>query len=508
MKTVLLVGAVVCTAAAVLVSAKAASADPPFAENPRNRTDPIVPSLCSKVTINPFAVPTSSVNAILPDAVNIGAGSNQGCVTPQNEPAIAINPTNPSNIVVGMNDYRLCCVDDGEGRLRNDGGGFASVSLDGGKTWRSVILPGLTKLSGGKGPFAFTSSAGDPSLSFDSNGVLYYANMEFSRTNPMSLVSVSKSKDGGLTWSRPHIVAGVYNKSQFLDKPWLAVGPRGIVYVTFTVFLADAFGNYAGSPIALATSKNLKKWSLSVVSDMDHPFNQGSVPQVDPSGRLYVAFESADPKTAWMSDVQVIARHGAGGFTLRQVANVWDSLGCYPANIDERYHLTGENFRTNSLPTFAIDSLTGRQILAWADNPSCNSKLTKNTIGVVVGDGNGKYGHRFDLPGNTDAFFPAAAAGNGRFVVGYYTRDYATDGVSADYVFRSSDDWRGETRLTEQSSNPWLQFDGEFIGDYTAAAIGPDGLAHFAWTDFRGAPGSTLPNQDIYVGAEEPPFPR
>ncbi len=40
---------------------------------------------------------------------------------------------------------------------------------------------------------------------------------------------------------------------------------------------------------------------------------------------------------------------------------------------------------------------------------------------------------------------------------------------------------------------------GEFIGDYTAAAMGWDGVLHPCWTDLRGKPGVTSPNQDSYT---------
>ena len=42
---------------------------------------------------------------------------------------------------------------------------------------------------------------------------------------------------------------------------------------------------------------------------------------------------------------------------------------------------------------------------------------------------------------------------------------------------------------------------GVFIGDYTAVAMGTDGVMHPCWTDFRGQPGVTSPNQDAYTMA-------
>ena len=68
------------------------------------------------------------------------------------------------------------------------------------------------------------------------------------------------------------------------------------------------------------------------------------------------------------------------------------------------------------------------------------------------------------------------------------------------------------TRITTQTENPQVQFvaigavtgqvlQGVFIGDYTDIALGSDLVAHPSWTDFRGKPGTTLPNQDAYTQA-------
>jgi hypothetical protein len=41
-------------------------------------------------------------------------------------------------------------------------------------------------------------------------------------------------------------------------------------------------------------------------------------------------------------------------------------------------------------------------------------------------------------------------------------------------------------------------YQGVFIGDYSATALGTDLRLHPCWTDFRGRPGVTAPNQDAY----------
>src|SRR5207245_597171 len=94
-----------------------------------------------------------------------------------------------------------------------------------------------------------------------------------------------------------------------------------------------------------------------------------------------------------------------------------------------------------------------------------------------------------------DTVFPSVAANNGKYAVSYYTRAYApatpvctavtgnppntppaNSGIPVclDYAARSSSDgYASETRLTTESSNPYIQFaDGSFIGDYSQIAIG------------------------------------
>jgi hypothetical protein len=67
-------------------------------------------------------------------------------------------------------------------------------------------------------------------------------------------------------------------------------------------------------------------------------------------------------------------------------------------------------------------------------------------------------------------------------------------------VKTSADNFSGTTRLSSQSSNPYILFSGSFIGDYTGTAVNNLGKTVTVWTDFRGNPGLTAPNQDTMVG--------
>jgi hypothetical protein len=72
-----------------------------------------------------------------------------------------------------------------------------------------------------------------------------------------------------------------------------------------------------------------------------------------------------------------------------------------------------------------------------------------------------------------------------------------------DWAIRSStDNFAAQTRVSAQSSNPYIQFAGAFIGDYTGTALDASGKAVTVWTDFRGNPGVTKPNQDTLLGID------
>ena len=109
---------------------------------------------------------------------------------PQNETSIDVNPNNRKNLVAGANDYRL---------------GWASsgfyASSDGGYSWYDGWIP-FPSLPNGDN----LDGGGDPAIAFDRNGVVYYADINFNRVDDTNGVWVSRSTNGGFTWSRPCVV--------------------------------------------------------------------------------------------------------------------------------------------------------------------------------------------------------------------------------------------------------------------------------------------------------------
>ena len=149
----------------------------------------------------------------------------------ESEEAIAVNPTNPDNIVTVTN------VGHGEAGLT--AGMFEGVSFDGGKTWATKLIA-----LGAGDPLG--DACCDPSLSFDQYGNLFLTYLYEAEDQ----VPVALSTDGGLTF---HVIANISQASlpgkkaggdnrglfRFVDQPTITAA-HGEVWVVFN----------AGGPMA------------------------------------------------------------------------------------------------------------------------------------------------------------------------------------------------------------------------------------------------------------------
>ena len=169
-----------------------------------------------------------------------------------------------------------------------DGGasniGFAT-STNGGETWTHGFLPASTVYATPAGPYA---RASDPSVAYDARHKVWLISW-LGIINPAGPVDVdvSRSTDGGLTWSAP---VKVNATGQFNDKNWTtcddtATSPfYGHCYTEF-----DVASTLNRVQISVSTNGGVS-WSAPRTTP-DHTSVIGGQPLVQPNGTLIMPID-------------------------------------------------------------------------------------------------------------------------------------------------------------------------------------------------------------------------
>src|SRR6266540_3091497 len=130
---------------------------------------------------------------------------------------------------------------------RVSGGGSSSIgfatSTDGGATWTSGFLPGITTVGGG--PYL---QASDPSVAFDAQDNVWLISTLGINGSQVDVLT-SRSTNGGLTWSNPIVTA-----TGGLDKNWIVCDNT-----TTSPFFGNCYTQYditSGNQIRMKTSTN------------------------------------------------------------------------------------------------------------------------------------------------------------------------------------------------------------------------------------------------------------
>ena len=204
------------------------------------------------------------------------------------EPHIAVNPTDPDNMIVGWHQDRW-----------STGGGQSlgvAVTHDGGNNWTQVIVP-FTRCAGGEGTDAGDfERASDPWISFSPDGRAHYMSLSFKDSVSENAMAVASSDDGGLTWTEPTIITGspaqdANGRSLFHDKNTITADPNdpNLVYATWTLF---RWGNTA--VLFSGSTDGGKSWTrarpvdaFATVGPAEQVFfRQGAQIVVQPDGTL------------------------------------------------------------------------------------------------------------------------------------------------------------------------------------------------------------------------------
>jgi len=192
----------------------------------------------------------------------------------QNEPTMAVSSVNPQHLMAGANDYRSVDVPDPVFGKPIIGDAWLGVfkSLDGGQTWKSVLLPGYPQECVARAaidpplpvnPLCGYPAAADPVMRAGTDGLFYFGGINFLRDKTQSRIFVARfiddnNKENGSATGDPALAdpndptaftptdpiryldtvevwSSERNKAEFptaplmfMDKPWIAVDvPRG-----------------------------------------------------------------------------------------------------------------------------------------------------------------------------------------------------------------------------------------------------------------------------------------
>jgi hypothetical protein len=223
----------------------------------------------------------------------------QACSTgrrSQNEPTVAVDPSNPMVVVAGSNDYCAQIVngDVWTGYYR---------STDGGSTWGNSLVPGYPADESAAGLASPThgscAAAGDPTQAFDPDGRLFYAFICFNRSKPVNgSIYAARYLNHGAAYDRTVLIkrgtpSGLFLAGLFQDKINLTVDQTtgansGNVYVAWS-----QYNSFAGTNAVLFSRSTDHGLSFSRPVRVT-PVALGTASFADlavgPDGAVYVTF--------------------------------------------------------------------------------------------------------------------------------------------------------------------------------------------------------------------------
>jgi len=410
------------------------------------------------------------------------------------EPFVAVNPTNPNNLV-GV--YQQDRWDNGGAH-----GLVASFSTNGGASWGQSFAR-FSECAGGDPVY---DRASDPWVTFDPAGNAYQISLSVSADQVTSSILVSKSTNGGVTWDAPKTLIRDDSNTNFNDKESITADPTrpGYVYAVWDRGSLPG-GNrslnseahsaaYRGQPMFSFTTDYGATWSTPVAMSNANVFTLGNQIAVLPNGTLVDVFWSGRGSGVQPSPNQnfigamVSTDAGQHWSPVSTISNFVDPQGCGVEGVCDPD--SQEPVRAGvEIPDIAVDS-TGRIYVVWSD-----ARFSRGTTADVVLS-TSTDGRKWTTPVQVNQTPVAAAAAfnatvavtsDGTVGVLYYDfRDNTGAAGLPTGVFLAHSHDQGAT-WTENRLYPDFDMEnapvarGYFLGDYQGlTAIGRDLLAFFS----------------------------
>jgi hypothetical protein len=443
------------------------------------------------------------------------------------EPYVAVNPTNPDNLIAVWQQDRW----DNAGSRGN----LAGVSFDGGETWEVVEATGSSACTGNP----FWARATDPWVTFAPDGTAYFMHLGiYSPLVPLpgtlyvDGMVVTRSVDGGRTWGEPTTLVLDTSPTVFHDKNAITADPNDsdFVYAVWDVLIGPPSGNENPNAAAHAealTSRTLfarttnggHSWEpfRTILEPGTHNQTIGNQIVVRPAGvggelvdLFTVVHEHKNSKDARGGSVavQISGDHGS---TWSEPIVAAKMLPAPTVDPD-----TALPVRTGvDLPDAAVDPTSGDLYAVWPDARLSGGAY--NDVALTASTD----GHYWSVPVavprglsgvsglNRQAFTPQVhVSGDGRLAVGYY--DFRNNGgfggADTDYFVSQcaepdaaepdlcAGEW-AETRVTASSFDlrgaPVSVGRGFFLGDYVGLTDVPGAFGTAFTISASGDPATT-----------------
>jgi hypothetical protein len=394
------------------------------------------------------------------------------------EPWVDVNPANTANVAGIWQQDRWS---DGGSR-----GLVAGVTLDGGATWRSVVIPDGSRCSGG-----IYDRTSDPWLSFGPDGDLYAISLALSHDGTVSAILVNKSVDGGLSWSDAETLIHDTSADTFNDKQTITADPTNGDYV-YAVWDRGRL-NAPGSDIMFSrTTDGGLTWKTprAIYAPKAQESSVGNQIVVQPNGTLVDVTEWS---TSAGNFVAVLRSTDKGAtWTLPRVVATQRPLSVREPDTNKVVRVGA------GLPEIGVDPTTGRLYAVWVD-----SRFSGGSIDEIALSRSNDGGLSWTPPIkvnktpssipllNRQAFTPSVeVAANGAVAVTYYDfrKNTSASGVPTDYWLvhcHSACTKRANWSETHVSGSFNIKrapaAGGYFLGDYEGlAAVGGGFRALFA----------------------------
>ncbi len=177
------------------------------------------------------------------------------------EPYVAINPTNPNNLIAVYQEDRY--PDDGAN------GVLAAVSFDGGRNWQVPTLqyqPLFSRCADLDGTHGGDfEMASDPWVDFGADGTAYFAALAFNKSDAETAEFVSVSHTGGRTWARPVSVIRENVAHVSDERPAVSADPtrQHTAYLVWDRHRSAPATKAAGAIFFSRTADGGKSWSTA-----------------------------------------------------------------------------------------------------------------------------------------------------------------------------------------------------------------------------------------------------